>query len=321
MKRGDGMLTVFPQYYSAFRCVGGSCRHSCCIGWDIGIDAESLARYAAVSGEFGDRLRAAIDSKNAQFITNRDGRCPLLNSCGLCDIQLQLGESYLCDICAAHPRFFNELPDRVEGGLGLCCEEAARLILTTEEPLSLCCSGSGAVHDDIIALRDELLSLLRDRTRDIPERMAAMLARCGTAWPPRAPAARADRLLSLERLDPAWTRQLLLLRDTAADVAAFDRHMQSRQTEYEQLLSYFVYRHVANAATVSGAAARAAFAALGYSILHALGAALYTATGTFSVRDHCELARAFSAEIEYSDENFYILLEELEEYGNGYSAR
>ena len=36
------MLTVYPDYYSAFRCIAGACKHSCCIGWEIDIDEESL---------------------------------------------------------------------------------------------------------------------------------------------------------------------------------------------------------------------------------------------------------------------------------------
>lgn len=36
-----------------------------------------------------------------------------------------------------HPRFHNWYADVLETGLGLCCEETARLILTTPEPFTL----------------------------------------------------------------------------------------------------------------------------------------------------------------------------------------
>ena len=51
------MLHIVPDYYKEFRCIAGACRHSCCIGWKIDIDAASAARYAAVGGELGCRLR------------------------------------------------------------------------------------------------------------------------------------------------------------------------------------------------------------------------------------------------------------------------
>jgi hypothetical protein len=68
---------------------------------------------------------------------------------------------------------------------------------------------------------------------------------------------------------------------------------------------------VANAATLEQAAVRTLFAVLGYVVLYALGAVLWTKNGVFSFEEQCDLARAFSAEIEYSDENFYILLDAL----------
>ena len=35
------MLTVYPDYYPAFRCIAGACRHNCCIGWEIEYSQEN----------------------------------------------------------------------------------------------------------------------------------------------------------------------------------------------------------------------------------------------------------------------------------------
>ena len=137
-----------------------------------------------------------------------------------------------------------------------------------------------------------------------------MLSECGTAMPPHDLAAWCDVFLSLERLDPAWGDTVSLLK-RAADTDGFNRYMAKRQTEYEQLLVYFVYRHVANASTEEDAAVRARFAVLCYTVLYAIGAVLFTKNGHFTFEEHCELARAFSAEIEYSDENLDILWDTL----------
>ena len=132
------MLHVFPDYYQAFRCVGGSCRHNCCIGWEIDIDPDSAARYAALAGPLGDRLRKNICLEDTpHFILGQEDRCPFLNDRNLCDLILDLGEASLCQICTDHPRFHNELPGRLETGLGLCCEEAGRLILGKSTPTLL----------------------------------------------------------------------------------------------------------------------------------------------------------------------------------------
>ena len=56
-------------------------------------------------------------------------------------------------------------------------------------------------------------------------------------------------------------------------------------------------------------AVMAAFAALGFVLLRAMGAMIYKEQGAFSFEDQVELARLFSSEIEYSDENLDILLD------------
>ena len=45
------MLYVRPDFYDEFRCLADSCRHSCCVGWEIDVDAESLAYYKNIDGE------------------------------------------------------------------------------------------------------------------------------------------------------------------------------------------------------------------------------------------------------------------------------
>ena len=305
------MLTIHPHYYDTFRCIAGACRHSCCIGWEIDIDADTAAVYQAVPGSFGDRLRREIsDDDPPHFCLGEGERCPFLNKDNLCDIILTLGEDKLCTICTEHPRFHNELPGRIESGLGFCCEEAARLILSDPQPMLLLADGTDDVSDPIIALRDEVIALLQDRTRTIPQRINDMLARCGTSMPQYTLGDWVREFLALERLDALWTDRLEELEQTQyASSAAFDAYMAERQTEYEQLLVYFVYRHMANAPDEAEAAARACFACLAYTMIHALGAIQYEKTGAFSFDDQTELCRLYSSEIEYSQDNTDALLD------------
>jgi lysine-N-methylase len=124
-----------PNYYHRFRCIAAACKHSCCVGWEIDVDGDALSRYDALQGSMGDRLRACIDREADPpcFILTEGERCPFLRESGLCDLICELGEESLCHICADHPRFRNIRPDRVELGLGLCCEAAASLILSQTE--------------------------------------------------------------------------------------------------------------------------------------------------------------------------------------------
>lgn len=295
-------MHIYPDYYAAFRCTADRCRHNCCIGWEIDIDGDTAALYSTVTGALGDRLRTHTQGDPPHFILDAQERCPFLNEHNLCDIITELGEEALCDICAMHPRFVNERSGRMEFGIGMACEEAARIILTKETPSVLLGEGS---TDEILALRDSAIALLQDRSLPIDARTDALLAHFGVSLAPIEAYANAFR--ALERLDDAWTVQLAKL-NAPADTAAFALHMRERETEYEQLLVYLVYRHMASAKTAADIAAYAAFAVLCYRLLYALGAHMYTENGDFTAADQIELCRMFSAEIEYSEENVRSLV-------------
>ena len=132
------MNVYVPEYYSRFRCIASKCRNTCCAGWEIDIDPESLSRYQRMMGEFGSRVKRSISLDGTpHFILSDHERCPLLNQNNLCDLILNEGEDALCQICRDHPRFRNYFSSRVEMGLGLVCGEAARLILSWPTPLRL----------------------------------------------------------------------------------------------------------------------------------------------------------------------------------------
>lgn len=306
------MNTVFPNYYKNFKCIADKCNHNCCIGWEIDIDDETAEKYKNIEGILGERLKLSISFDGIpHFILKENDRCPFLNEHNLCDIITELSEDALCSICNDHPRFKNELPGRVEIGLGMACEEAARLILSEKEYAKLV--GEDETDDEIILLRNRIISLLQNRDRSIDERIDEMLLECSATADEKTLCEWADILLSLERLDEKWTK---LLEDLKAeyeniDFAAFDQYMTDRKTEYEQLIIYFIYRHFSNAPSVEEASARACFAALGYRIIHALGALIFQKEKEFTLEDQVELCRLFSSEIEYSDENVYILLDEF----------
>ena len=80
------MLYCKTDLYDGFSCIAGDCPDTCCAGWQIVIDEESLERYEAVPGDFGRRLRASIDDEEGIFCQSEDRRCAFLNDQDLCDI-------------------------------------------------------------------------------------------------------------------------------------------------------------------------------------------------------------------------------------------
>ncbi|MBQ9742253.1 MAG: flagellin lysine-N-methylase [Ruminococcus sp.] len=309
------MTQVFPDYYNHFRCIADKCKHNCCIGWEIDIDEDTARLYSSIEGDIGTALRENISTQGdcTHFVLREGDRCPFLTDRNLCRIINELGEDHLCHICAQHPRFHNQLPDRIESGLGMCCEEAARLILTHSSPTTLITEDEPCGEDEIIALRDRVILILQDRSLDIKERVTNALNLCGTNLTSRTTSQWIDLFISLERLDEKWTEILELVRrkHTCADTNGFDIYIKERQTEYEQLLVYLIYRHMANAPTLEDACPRVALAALCYEIIYTAAAVLWTENGSFDTEQQIELCRMLSSEIEYSDENLYILLDNL----------
>lgn len=306
-----GML-VYPSYYSEFSCIASRCRHSCCIGWEIDIDDVAYARYQGVAGKLGKRLCESISTEGTpHFVLHEEERCPFLNGDGLCDLILSLGEDALCEICREHPRFYTVLSDRTEMGIGLCCEEAARLILSKTEPTVFVSEGEAGKRDDWdeekLLWRGEVFSILQNRQLCISSRMAELLSFCGSEIPSIEKSL--GLLLDLEILTEEW--RSLLSCYHKADEEAFSLHMQSRESEYEQFSVYLAYRYLAGAYDGEDFRQKSAFIVWAYRLLFSLGSFVFDRTGAFAAKDQIELARLFSTELEYNEDNLYAVLDTL----------
>lgn len=173
----------YPKYYQEFKCIAAACLDSCCQEWEVVVDPESAARYRALPGQLGDRLRQVLrDDAGETYMTIEDRRCPMWRQDGLCQIQAELGHGALCKTCREFPRLRHNYGVFVELGLELSCPEAARLILQDPEPgyLTETAPGGEAEYDVqimhmLLRSRDEVLEVLRDPMIPVGYGLAAML--------------------------------------------------------------------------------------------------------------------------------------------------
>lgn len=174
-----------PTYFDSFRCAAGSCPDSCCQQWAVVVDEESAARYQALTGPLGERLRQVMCREDGDWILRLepDGRCPMWREDGLCRIQAQLGEDSLCHTCHEFPRLRHDYCDFMELGLELSCPVAARLILDDRDCRDICRTPPGGQTPDydpdamelLLRSREQALQLLLDSTVPLPDALSILL--------------------------------------------------------------------------------------------------------------------------------------------------
>ena len=177
------MEVFYPAYYHEFRCLAGKCPDSCCKEWTVDVDPDAAARYRALPGDLGGRLRSVLkDTEDGTIMEIEDGRCPMWRMDGLCRIQAELGHDALCKTCREFPRLRHDYGDFVELGLELSCPEAARLILTSDQQGMFVTAQPGGsppeydadVMDALHYSRNAALDFL-EAEHPLPETLAAIL--------------------------------------------------------------------------------------------------------------------------------------------------
>ncbi len=299
------MKTFVPNYYKNFKCIAEKCKHNCCIGWEIDIDDETILLYDKVKGLFKKKLKAGInrESECSCFKLDGKGRCVFLNENNLCEIILNLGESSLCQICTDHPRFKNYFSNRMEMGLGLCCEEAARIILSQNEDFSLIELSDDKIEyeetneeKDFFKFRENAFHKLQDGN--------SILTLCDDTFPEKSICEWAEIFLSLEHLDEHW---IVILNDLR-DIEINDISLPDKFNRYfNNLLIYFTYRHLNEFSTTKDFI----FIHLSCEMIKNICRMHIKKYGNLTFEDIVDYCRMYSSEIEYSDENIEKLIEIL----------
>lgn len=177
------MELIYPAYYQHFSCLASACPDSCCKEWEVDVDATAAAYYRSLPGDLGERLRAVLRQEGDNtLMTIENGRCPMWQQDGLCRIHAQLGHDALCQTCRDYPRLRHDYGDFVELGLELSCPEAARLIFSPAQKLSIQeLPGGEAPEYDPEAMqtlkrsRNDFLDFLEHSTFSMGEALAILL--------------------------------------------------------------------------------------------------------------------------------------------------
>ena len=289
-----------PSYYKKFRCIADKCEHSCCIGWEIDIDENTVKKYRHLNSGYGEVIRKSVSMEDTpHFKLVEHDRCPHLNECGLCKIILHVGEDYLCDICREHPRFYN-YTDVAEVGIGMSCPEAARLILSSPDYATMEEVGQvNAEADDIAfdgrAWRSEIYAILRDEaeyTVALEKILQKYSINMGEdeRW--------LETLASLEYLDADHKKLFMSYSSKSRPIGEkFDEYL-------ERFFSYLIYRHCTEALDEEDFCVRLTFCLFCESLF----ASLICSEKADSLAQIATLASILSEEIEYSDDNTTALM-------------
>ena len=299
------MRIFAPGYYKNFKCIADKCTHSCCVGWEIDVDAQTLKKHEESVDDISRELISSVcECDGVKYIRlSDDGRCPFLDSRGLCRIISAKGESYTSHICREHPRFYHKLAGRIEVGIGAVCEEAARLILESDcyyELYPLERDIDGAVTEgipDALSHRNRIFSILRDCST-FTESLELVCTEYGI-----------DKGILTGREIMSALSELELLDESHARMLSFVSYQCPKWAEQrlKRFLAYLIYRHVSVAESEDMIGARVAFSLLLSGILAAYAGGL-----EFGDTESLVLgARTVSEEIEYSPDNCDSLIFEL----------
>lgn len=310
------MILTFPTFYRDFKCIANRCTDSCCIGWEIDIDSAAYDKYRLMPESFQKNI--AVCDGVAHFVLTQDERCPFLQKDGLCKIILEHSEDMLCDICREHPRFYEWYGNYKDAGVGLCCEEAVRLLLESEKALEYETVETQEISDDdtpedicksVFELRKSLFSIINDRSLTLSDRIERCFLKIG-AKDVIAPCS-ADEFFAecveiakeMSPFDELWEKYILRLEalDFQEVKERINKALSENQIRYEKSLSYFVFRHFVKACFDGDLLSHFKFAVI-MTILEML---IDCVNGDLFFN-----TRYLSKQVEYSEENIDALTDE-----------
>lgn len=252
------MKIVKPTFYKNFKCIAGDCPDSCCQGWEVDADSDSLEYYKTLDNSL--EIKKRIDSvlskdefDNTIFALAQKKRCPFLNDENLCDMHIAIGGEHTPYTCRTFPRFIYDFGATREIGISFSCPVASDMMYNTES-----FDFETEVNSDLPTLNDidaekyfllykgraEAYKIAKDKNKSIRERLNALLDLGVLLQEKLFPydeggddIALFDVFKNPELINPEWKEK----------VENFSLKQVSDSQSNENILMYFLYKYLMQA--------------------------------------------------------------------------
>ena len=246
------MKIIKPSFYKDFKCIAGACPDSCCQGWEVDADSDSLAYYASLDSslDIKKKIDSVLDKDefgNTIFSLAPKKRCPFLNSENLCDMHIAIGAEHTPFTCRNFPRFTNNFGGTREMGVSFSCPVAADMMYALDKwEFDEEVNGELPLLNDIdpeqfIFLkkrRKEIIDILQNRALHIRERLISVLELCNDLIPDSEAVTDCktgffDVFINPELINPEWEEKVKNAKIKAVENTVFN----------ENVAMYFIYKY------------------------------------------------------------------------------
>lgn len=271
------MKIVKPTFYKTFKCIAGDCPDSCCQGWEVDADSDSLEYYKTLDNSL--EIKKRIDSvlskdefDNTIFTLAPKKRCPFLNDENLCDMHIAIGGEHTPYTCRTFPRFIYDFGATREIGISFSCPVASDMMYNTES-----FDFETEVNSDLPTLNDidaekyfllykgraEAYKIAKDKNKSIRERLNDLLDLGVLLQEKLFPydeggddIAFFDVFKNPELINPEWKEK----------VENFSLKQVSDTQSNENILMYFLYKYLMQAVYDDDALSKIKMAVIGVLI-------------------------------------------------------
>lgn len=251
------MILKTPSFYKDFKCIAGACPDSCCQGWEVDADSQSLEYYKTLTGEIRERIDSVLDKDefgNTVFRLADKKRCPFLNDENLCDMHIAIGGEHTPYTCRMFPRFINDFGGTREMGVSFSCPVASDMMWELKEPMSFVSELNdlppqlneidAQTYFYLTKAREKAFKIVQDRSVPISERLANLLDYGVEIQKELDDYPEPDNDIDFfevfnnpELINPEWTEKVK------------NRKIKpvSNEVYNENIASYFIFRYMLNA--------------------------------------------------------------------------
>ena len=271
------MKIVKPTFYKNFKCIAGDCPDSCCQGWEVDADSDSLEYYKTLDNslEIKKRIYSVLSKDefdNTIFTLALKKRCPFLNDENLCDMHIAIGGEHTPYTCRTFPRFIYDFGATREIGISFSCPVASDMMYNTES-----FDFETDINSDLPTLNDidaekyfllykgraEAYKIAKDKNKSIRERLSDLLD-LGVLLQEKLfsydedgdDIAFFDVFKNPELINPEWKEK----------VENFSLKQVSDTQSNENILMYFLYKYLMQAVYDDDALSKIKMAVLGVLI-------------------------------------------------------